>query len=118
MRLDVAIAGVEKTRFLQQADGYIHPSRWDCHSLALLESLALGVPCLVSSVIHIAQTLERSGAAVLAPPSDVELAHALGRLAAAGRDIAGRGRALVGDAFNWTTLVPEFHVALGRLGLR
>ena len=118
VRLDRAIAGAEKTRFLQQADGYLLPSRWECHSLALLENLALGVPCLVSNVIHIARTLERSCAAVLATPSDLELADALGRLPGAGGAIAGRGRALVGDAFNWTMLLPQFHSALGRLGLQ
>jgi glycosyltransferase involved in cell wall biosynthesis len=118
MRLDGAIAGTEKTRFLQAADGYIHPSRWECHSLALLENLALGVPCLVSNVIHIARTLERTRAAVLAPPSDVELADALRRLTVAGRDVAARGRALVGDAFNWTMLMPQFHAALSGLGLQ
>ena len=118
VRLDGAIAGAEKTRFLQQGDGYLLPSRWECHSLALLENLALGVPCLVSNVIHIAKTLERTRAAVLAPPSDMELACALRRLTAAGRDIAERGRALVGDAFNWTTLLPQFHAALGGLGLQ
>ncbi|HEV8316844.1 MAG TPA: glycosyltransferase [Vicinamibacterales bacterium] len=118
VHLDGAIAGAEKTRFLQHGDGYLLPSRWECHSLALLENLALGVPCLVSSVIHIARTLDRTGAAVLAPPSDTELAYALGRLTAAGRDIAGRGRALVREAFNWTTLLPRFHAALGSLGLQ
>jgi glycosyltransferase involved in cell wall biosynthesis len=117
MHVKGAIAGAVKTRFLQQADGYIHPSRWECHSLALLENLALGVPCLVSNVIHIARTLERTGAAVLAPPRDVELAHALRQLTAAGRDMAERGRALVRDAFNWATLLPQFHAALGGLGL-
>lgn len=118
MRLNGAIAGADKTRFLQEADGYLHPSRWECHSLALLENLALGVPCLVSNVIHIARTLERSRAAVLAPPSERELAHALRRLTSGARDIAERGRSLVGQAFNWTTLMPQFISALGRLGLQ
>jgi glycosyltransferase involved in cell wall biosynthesis len=118
VRLHGAIAGADKTRFLQQADGYLHPSRWECHSLALLENLALGVPCVVSNVIHIASTLERSRAAVLAPPSVAELAAAVRRLAAGAGDVAARGRSLVGHAFNWTTLMPQFYSALGRLGLR
>jgi glycosyltransferase involved in cell wall biosynthesis len=118
MHVDGALGGRDKMQFLQQADGYIHPSRWECHSIALLENLALGVPCLVSSVIHIARTLEQCGAAVLAPPSAQALAHALRRLAAADREISSRGRALVSDAFNWSTLMPHFHGALARIGLQ
>jgi glycosyltransferase involved in cell wall biosynthesis len=49
-----AITGDEKAQFMRDADGYLHPSRWECHSIALLEHLALGVPCLVSDRIHIA----------------------------------------------------------------
>lgn len=117
VRLEGMIAGADKTRFLQQAEGYIHPSRWESHSIALLENLALGVPCIVSKAIHIAQTLERWSAAVLAQPSEVGLAAALPRLAA-DPTFAPRGRALIGDAFNWKTLVPQFHTAIGRLGLQ
>ena len=117
VRLDGAIAGEEKLHFLQQADGYIHPSRWECHSMALLESLALGVPCLVSSRIHIAATLERSRAAVLSAPSEPALAAAFTQLDSEGPQLGGRGRALVHDAFNWRQLMPQFYSTLSRLGL-
>jgi glycosyltransferase involved in cell wall biosynthesis len=116
--IEGAIAGADKTRFLQQADGYAHPSRWESHSIALLESLALGIPCVVSNVIHIARTLAQSSAAVLAQPSETGLAAALSRLAADRREVAPRGRALVNDAFNWTSLMPQFYSAIGRLGLQ
>jgi glycosyltransferase involved in cell wall biosynthesis len=117
VHVDEVIAGAEKTRFLQQADGYVHPSRWECHSIALLENLALGVPCIVSNAIHIAQTLARSSAAVLAQPSESGLAAALSRFTAYRHEVARRGRELVSDVFNWTTLMPQFHSAIGRLGL-
>ena len=118
VHLDGVIAGAEKMRFLQRADGYIHPSRWECHSIALLENLALGVPCLVSSAIHIARTLKRSSAAVLAQPSEAGLAAALPRLAAGWPEVASRGRALIGDQFNWKILMPQFYSAIGHLGLQ
>jgi glycosyltransferase involved in cell wall biosynthesis len=117
VRLEGPIGGADKTRFLQQADAYVHPSRWECHSIALLENLALGVPCLVSKTIHIAPTLERSGAAILAEPGEAGLAAALSRLTVERTELAPRGRALIGDAFNWATLMPQFHTELGRLGL-
>ena len=117
VRLEGAIAGAEKLQFMQHADGYVHPSRWECHSVALLEHLALGVPCLVADAIHIAPTLAHSSAAALSGPTERDLATALTAFAAARTGLAPRGRALIGNVFNWNTLIPEFHKALGRLGL-
>lgn len=117
VRVEGVIAGTAKTQFLQQADGYVHPSRWECHSIALLENLAMGVPCLVSNTIHIADTLARSSAAVLAQLSEDGLAAALLRLNTERPGVAARGRVLVDHAFNWSTLVPRFRAAIGELGL-
>jgi glycosyltransferase involved in cell wall biosynthesis len=117
VRLEGVIAGADKTRFLQLSDGYVHPSRWECHSIALLENLALGVPCLVSNAIHIAQTLARSSAAVLTRLDEGCLASALLELGDDRARVAARGRALIADTFNWSTLMPQFGSALGRLGL-
>jgi glycosyltransferase involved in cell wall biosynthesis len=117
VHLEGPVVGAEKMRFMQQADGYVHPSRWECHSIALLESLALGVPCLVSNAIHIAPTLARSGAAVLAVPSERDLATALGRLHVERPWLTPRGRALIGDDFNWGRLMPQFYAALSGLGM-
>jgi len=117
VRLEPAVAGTEKKTFMRQADGYVHPSRWECHSIALLENLALGVPCVVSKTIHIAHALERSSAAVLAEPCAPDLAEALALLPSESGRIAGRGRALIGNAFNWGTLMPQFHAAVARMGL-
>jgi glycosyltransferase involved in cell wall biosynthesis len=117
IQLEGAIAGTAKATFMQRADGYLHPSRWECHSIALLENLALGVPSLVSRSIHIAPTLERSNAAVLALPREADLADALRRLPSERLGVAARARELIAGAFNWNTLMPQFDAALGRLGL-
>jgi glycosyltransferase involved in cell wall biosynthesis len=117
VRLGDAVAGSEKRAFMQEADGYVHPSRWECHSIALLENLALGVPCVVSRTIHIAPALERTNAALLAQPRESDLADALALLPSQHRGVAARGRALIADAFNWATLVPRFQGAVARLGL-
>lgn len=118
VRVDGVIGGADKTRFLQQADGYIHPSRWECHSIALLENLALGVPCVVSSAIHIAHTLKRWSAAVLASPDEAGLADAFPRLEADRPALGPRGRALIANRFNWATLMPKFRFATTGLGLQ
>lgn len=118
VRLEGAIAGDEKTRFMQEADGYIHPSRWECHSIALLENLAMGVPCLVSDAIHIAGTLKKSGAALLSPPDEEGLAAKLPQLASHQPQVGSRGRALIAESFDWKTIVPQFQSALGTMGLQ
>jgi glycosyltransferase involved in cell wall biosynthesis len=118
VRLEGPAAGAEKARFLQQADGYIHPSRWECHSIALLENLALGAPCLVSNAVHIADTLRRCGAAILSSPTERSLAMTLPRLPEASADIARRGRNLISETFNWNVLIPQFKSSLSLLGLQ
>ena len=118
IRLEGPIAGCEKTRFLSEADGYVHPSRWECHSIALLENLALGAPCLVSRAIHIAETLRQSHAALLSSPNETSLAAALPRLRQGAGDMASRGRDLISAAFNWNLLMPQFQSRIGLLGLR
>ena len=117
VRIEGPIAGDEKRRFLREADGYVHPSRWECHSMALLENLALGVPCLVSNAIHIARTLAQASAAVLTPLDEQDIAHALNGFAATRTAVAARGRALVSHAFSWPALMPRFEASLARLGL-
>lgn len=117
VRVEGPVAGAEKMRFLSQSDGYIHPSRWECHSIALLENLALGVPCLVSNGIHMADTLRRSRAALLSNPSEAAIASMLPKLARSSRRAAQRGRDLVAGSFNWNLLIPQFRSGLGLLGL-
>ena len=116
--LEGPIAGAEKARFLREADGYVHPSRWECHSMALLENLALGAPCLVSEAIHIADTLRQSRAALLISPDETSLAEALPRLRQASRQMALRARNLISTTFNWNLLMPQFRSAIGLLGLQ
>src|SRR5437762_2378491 len=90
VRLGGPLAGEEKARFLREADGYAHPSRWESHSIALLENLALGVPCLVSNAIHIARTLAQASAAVLTQLDERRMAQALVEFAAARTAVAAR----------------------------
>ena len=110
------INGEAKAEFLRRADGYVHPSRWESYGIALLENLALGVPCLASSTIHMAADLRRDDAAVLAVPEARSLADGIVALAAAPPELGARGRALVERRFAWSTVVPEFLSSLEALG--
>jgi glycosyltransferase involved in cell wall biosynthesis len=117
VQIGPALAGAEKLTFLQQSSGYVLPSRWECHSIALLENLALGVPCVVSSVIHIAPELRSAGAAILAPPSEEPFASGLLQIAREGNELGERGRAFVADRLAWHVVMARYDSELARLGL-
>jgi glycosyltransferase involved in cell wall biosynthesis len=108
VRVGGVITGEAKAEFLRRADGYVHPSRWESYGIALLENLALGVPCLASSTIHLAADLRGEDAVVLAAPEPRSLAEGLVALSTAPPELGARGRALVERRFAWSTVVPEF----------
>jgi glycosyltransferase involved in cell wall biosynthesis len=84
------VDGDEKLKFIAEASAYVHPSRWECHSIALLEVLSSGAPCLVSSAIHIARPLAEDGAAILVEPTAEAWADALLKVAEADLSDVGR----------------------------
>ena len=110
------ISGMEKRRFLLDAEGFVLPSRWESHSVALLEVLSLGIPSIVSSVLHVAPVLQRYDAAVLATPDATSLAAALLRFDEA-REVGPRGRSMVGIEFTWERAVEQLTAQLATLGL-
>jgi glycosyltransferase involved in cell wall biosynthesis len=102
------IWGAEKLRFLLDCDGYIHPSRWDCLPGALLEALALGVPCVVSSQIHMGLRLRESEAAIVSDLDRRRLSQAMIQLTDTAHELGPRGRAFVTDEFSWPVSVQRF----------
>lgn len=112
------VGGNAKTKFLLGARAYVHSSRWECHSVALVENLAHGVPALVTSDIGIAATLRRSDAALVVDGSAAGLAAGLNRL----RDIdlaaiGDRGRTLVRATFSHEAAAKAWTDGLGELGV-
>lgn len=59
----------ETTEYVAQADVYLHPSRWENCSNAILEAMAAGVPVVALDVGGNAETLEQGAAGVLVPDS-------------------------------------------------
>jgi glycosyltransferase involved in cell wall biosynthesis len=110
------ISGKEKRRFLLEADGYILPSRWESHSVALLEVLSLGIPSIVSDALHISPVLQRHDAAVLATPDAQSLAAALMAFENTA-EVGARGRAMVATEFTWRRAVDDLTTQLKSMGV-
>ena len=102
------ISGQEKRRFLLEADGYVLPSRWESHSMALLEVLGLGVPTLVSGSLHVAPVLAKRSAAVLAGSTRDELAFAILELRREAHRFSEPAASLVASEFSWAAIIPPF----------
>ena len=111
------VNGPERTRFMQHADECVHPSRWESYGLALMESMALGVPCLVSTGAHVAPELQRRGAAVVVAPTADAIAGGLLRLPEEGPMIGARGRRYVEECLSWNRIVPGYLNSLRQLGV-
>jgi glycosyltransferase involved in cell wall biosynthesis len=110
------VFGGEKDRFLAEADGYVHPARWESYGLTILENLAVGSPCMVSSTGHLARHWQDRGPFVVADPTPEGLARALQDLRAADPDdLYRRGRALVDEQLAWPVVTAAFLDGIGRL---
>lgn len=86
----------DKQALLLAAAAYVLPSRWESYGVALVEALALGVPCLTTTEVNLAPALVVDRSAAVVGASTAELAQGL-RAAAAGelREYGGRGRDFV-----------------------
>lgn len=112
------IRGEEKETFLAQAGAYLHPSRWESHSIALVEVLGRGVPVAVSESIHIAADLAARNAALLAPASAAGWATLLSDERLLGDASRGeRGRRFVSEALAWPVVLNRWERELELAGL-
>ena len=107
--------GDEKIALLGQLDVFAHTSHYEGLPTAVLEAVALGVPCVVTEATNLGSYVREYGCGeVLATASPALLTEALHRLheqwgTPAAVAIAGRCRHMVNTAFNWQHLLPNYH---------
>lgn len=89
LRFAPMVSGPDKAAALRAAAGFVLLSRWEGLAMALLEALALGVPCFVSS--EVAETLGHS-APVVVLPDDPAAAAVVVKDHLADVDLAAAGR--------------------------
>lgn len=102
------IVGSEKADFLRRAVGYVHPSRWESHSLALLETLAYGIPSVVSVSCSIAPKLRAADAAMIVEPTPDGIAGGISAILCSPRHYSDRARHFVETKLAWTVIVDDY----------
>ena len=112
------IQGEARLDFLRLADGNLHPSRWESHSMALLESLAIGVPTVATSCMDVSAELRCERAAIMVDPTPSSIAEGILQLPERRAELSRNGRHLVASTFSWAKLMPRYLEELERLGLR
>jgi glycosyltransferase involved in cell wall biosynthesis len=107
--------GDDKIGLLGQLDVFAHTSHYEGLPTAVLEAVALGVPCVVTEATNLGSYVREFGCGeVLATAEPALLTQALHRLHAdwrattAPRELATRCRQMVGTAFHWPTLLPAY----------
>jgi glycosyltransferase involved in cell wall biosynthesis len=73
------VFGADKDAVLDTAGLYVQPSRWDALPMSLIEAMAAGVPCAVSSDLHLASAFRAEGLGLVLPSDLDEAAGLLGK---------------------------------------
>ena len=102
------IAGSDKDSFLRRALAYVHPSRWESHSLALLEALVYGIPSVVSASCPIAAKLHAADAAVIVEPTPDAIAAGISTILRRPQHYSDRARHFVRTQLSWTAIIPDY----------
>jgi poly(glycerol-phosphate) alpha-glucosyltransferase len=98
--------GKEKWEILASADVFVHVSRWEASPpIAVLEAMAVGLPCLLSAVVDPECRIENAGAALRIQPEPASIADGISLLADLPtrelRFMGWRARHVVREDFCW-----------------
>jgi len=105
----------EKVDFLRRAVAYVHPSRWESHSLGLVEALAYGIPSVVSQFCVIAPELRAADAAVIVEPTPDGIARGMSIVLRSAREYSDRGIHFVQTSLAWKAIINHYLQQIERL---
>jgi glycosyltransferase involved in cell wall biosynthesis len=100
------VQGPRKFALIRECHAFLHPSRWEAGvPFAVMEALATGKPCIVSSAADPLGRLESAGAGIIANPQPESLASVMADLASATPErlkaMSRAAKGLVESDFNW-----------------
>lgn len=108
--------------FLESCDAYVQPSRAEGFCIAAHEAMAAGLPCIVSDVGEMPETVRAARGGWIVPPGDVEaLAAALVELTTNRRRAALMGaaaRSYVADRYGPAAFADAGNAIYDRIGSR
>jgi glycosyltransferase involved in cell wall biosynthesis len=97
-----------KETFLSRAAAYVHPSRWESHSLALVEALAYGIPSVVSTFCTIAPDVRAADAAVIVEPTPRDIARGISTVLQRPREYSDRAIQFVRTRLTWSAIAGDY----------
>jgi glycosyltransferase involved in cell wall biosynthesis len=102
------IGGADKVDFFRRAAAYVHPSRWESHSLAIVEALAYGIPSVVSGCCSIAHKLEAADAAVIVDPDPESIARGISKALRTPQHYSDRAIDFVRQHLAWNAIIGDY----------
>src|SRR4030095_10706732 len=105
----------EKTEFFRRAAAYLHPSRWESHSLGLVEALAYGLPSVVSGFCVIAPELRAADAAVIVEPPPHGIAQGISTILRSPQQYSDRAIHFVQTRLSWSAIMSHYLRQIERL---
>ena len=85
--------GVDRLRFLESLDAFVHPSRSEGVPMGVLEAMAMARPVVVTPETNLSDVVARRGAGWVVAGSVASVADALAAVARSGADLPARGAA-------------------------
>jgi glycosyltransferase involved in cell wall biosynthesis len=98
----------DKVDFLRRAVAYVHPSRWESHSLAIVEALAYGIPSVVSVFCSIADKLHAADAAVIVDPTPEGIAQGISTVLRSPQRYSDRAIHFVRTNLAWNLIIEDY----------
>lgn len=105
----------EKADFFRRALAYVHPSRWESHSLGLVEALAYGIPSVVSVFCVIAPELRAADAAVIVEPTPDAIARGISAILRSPQQYSDRAIHFVKTSLAWHAIIDHYLRQIERL---
>ena len=116
IRFENAVYGEDKEHLLLESDVFILPSRFEGHSMALIEAMSYGLPCVVTTGSNMRAEVDASSAGWTAESTVDSLAKALTTMCAC-KDFTsyGQNARKLAEQYAWDTIAKESHLAFHNL---